>query len=370
MHLEVNGGVPNEFGYFLVGDQVSPATPISMGMLCLGGAGSNIYRYNVSGTDWFSIGQFDAFGTFANGSGTSGTGMGFDVPNTIPDGVPSPILLGDTWHFQLWYRDSPAQAGGSNFSSGLSVTFNPPGTPIAGMVPIPAGTFQMGSNAPSGAPYFNTASTQPVHTVTISQSFWMSSTEVTQPQYEALMGVNPSYWVAPLRPVERVSWHDARAYCAALTAQEQALGNVPTGFEYRLPTEAEWEYACRGGTTTEFYHGDSLFCSNARFSYSYHSNQDCGSWGAVAAGTYAPNAFGLYNMHGNVWEWCLDSWADYGAGAATDPFETGGSLRVIRGGSWLYSSDACRSAYRAYLDPAGANFSLGFRVVLAPVLVP
>ncbi|MEZ6020807.1 MAG: SUMF1/EgtB/PvdO family nonheme iron enzyme [Planctomycetota bacterium] len=211
LHLEVTGGVPNEFGYFAVGDQVSPATPISLGLLCLGGGGARVYRYNASGTAWFSIGQFNAAGTFVNGAGTSAIGTGFDVPNTIPDGVPSQILLGDTWHFQFWYRDSPAQAGSSNLSNGLSVTFHPPGTPIAGMIAIPAGTFQMGSNAPSGPPYFGGPYTQPVHTVTISQNFWMSSTEVTQAQYQALMGGNPSNFVGANRPVEQVSWHDARA---------------------------------------------------------------------------------------------------------------------------------------------------------------
>ncbi|MEZ6020808.1 MAG: formylglycine-generating enzyme family protein [Planctomycetota bacterium] len=300
-------------------------------MLCLGGPGSSVYRYNVAGTDWFSIGQFDASGTFVNASGTSATGTGFDVPSTIPDGVPSPIVLGDTWHFQLWYRDSPAQAGSSNFSNGLSVTFHPPGTPIAGMVAIPAGTFQMGSNAPLGAPYFPSTGEQPVHTVHISQSFWMSATEVTQGQYQALMGVNPSYFSGGAnRPVEQVSWHDARAYCAALTAQEQALGNVPNGFEYRLPTEAEWEYACRAGTTTEFHYGASLLCGEAKFYFSNHSGTDCGSAGTTDVGSYAPNGFGLFDMHGNVSEWCLDSYSGYGAGTVTDPFVTGWLNRVFR----------------------------------------
>ncbi|MEZ6003947.1 MAG: formylglycine-generating enzyme family protein [Planctomycetota bacterium] len=370
LHLEVTGGVPNEFGYFLVGDQASPANPISMGMLCLGGAGSSVYRYNLSGTVWSSLGQFNAAGTFVNVVGTSVSGTGFEVPGTIPDGVFSPILLGETWHFQLWYRDSAAQAGSSNFSNGLSVTFNPPGTPIAGMVPIPAGTFQMGSSAPPGAPYHPGSNEHPVHTVTISQSFWMSATEVTQAQYQALMGANPSFFSGGNRPVEQVTWNNARAYCAALTAQELAFGNVPNGFEYRLPTEAEWEYACRGGTTTEFHYGDALYCDDGNFDTSLHSGEDCYSLYTVNVGSYSPNAFGLYDMHGNVSEWCLDSYAVYGAGAASDPFVTGGPYRVLRGGSWNFDSSLCRSPFRNYHSPAIANYSFGFRVVLAPIRVP
>jgi formylglycine-generating enzyme required for sulfatase activity len=138
-----------------------------------------------------------------------------------------------------------------------------------------------------------------------------------------------------------------------------------------LPTEAEWEYACRTGTTTEFNTGASLFCSDARFYYSYHSNSGCsGQWVPVSVGSYAPNAWGLYDMHGNVWEWCLDSVANYPAGAVTDPFVTGGPFRVYRGGGWDSYSDLCRSAIRNYGGPGVADYRIGFRVVLAPVLVP
>ena len=161
-----------------------------------------------------------------------------------------------------------------------------------------------------------------------------------------------------------------QAYCAALTTQQAALGNVPFGHQYRLPTEAEWEYACRAGTTTEFNTGTALFCNDAKFSYSYHSNSSCNSNNTVAVGSYAPNAWGLYDMHGNVWELCLDSTANYPSGAVTDPFVTGGPFRVFRGGCWGDSSGNCRSAIRSYNFPGGTDNYLGFRVVLAPVLVP
>ncbi|MCP4126427.1 MAG: formylglycine-generating enzyme family protein [Gammaproteobacteria bacterium] len=281
-------------------------------------------------------------------------------------------MSGDTWHFQFWYRDTPAGQGTSNFSGGLSVTFPVTGvvTPIAGMVQIPAGTFSMGSNAASGAPYFGQPSEQPVHSVTISQSFWMGETEVTQTQYQAVMGVNPSYFTGANFPVELVSWNDARAYCTALTAQEQAAGNIPVGMEYRLPTEAEWEYACRAGTTTEFSVGPDLFCGQAKFLYSYHSNSSCGSSSTTGTAAYSPNLFGLYGMHGNVWEWCLDSYLAYSGSSQTDPFVTGGTVRVVRGGSWYYDSTHSRSSFRGYFSPGNSADDVGFRVVLASVLVP
>jgi formylglycine-generating enzyme required for sulfatase activity len=150
-----------------------------------------------------------------------------------------------------------------------------------------------------------------------------------------------------------------------------AAGNLPAGYEYRLPTEAEWEYACRAGTTTEFNVGADLFCADARFGYSQHSNSSCGTSSTIAVGSYSANAFGLYDMHGNVWEWCLDASASYAPGAVTDPFVTGGSGRVLRGGAWGISSNYCRSAVRSNTSQNGSSFYVGFRVVLAlVVLVP
>jgi len=296
----------------------------------------------------------------------------FQNSNTTALG--NPWATGDRVFVQSWYRD-PLAAKTSNLSNALEFTLNgPPAvpcvTPIPGMVLIPAGTFQMGSHAADGPPYFGEHDDPIVRQVTLSSCFWMGATEVTQAQYSSLMGSNPSFSVGANNPVERVSWFDARAYCAALTAQQAALGNVPAGYQYRLPTEAEWEYACRAGTTTEFSVGTSLFCNQAKFWYSFHSNSSCSSGSHVPVASYAPNAWGLYDMHGNVWEWCLDSWAPYSAGAVTDPFVTGGLYRLLRGGSWNYNSLYCRSAYRN-IDTSGLTSAVfGFRVVLAPVLVP
>jgi formylglycine-generating enzyme required for sulfatase activity len=282
------------------------------------------------------------------------------------------VTPGETWNFQCWYRDSVAGgAATSNFSDGLEVLFTGGGNPIPGMTPIPAGMFSMGSNAASTAPYHNGPAQQPVHLVTISAPFWIARHEVTQAQYQALTGTNPSLYTGASRPVERVTWAEARAYCAALTTQQ--AGNVPLGYEYRLPTEAEWEYACRAGTTTEFHYGTGLLCNEARFAYSFHSTPaaSCGNPSStVPVGTFAPNAFGLYDMHGNVWEWCLDSYAPYTAAAVTDPFVPGGSTPVCRGGSWLLFSSDCRSAFRLGYDAGLMHENLGFRVVLAPTLVP
>ena len=249
--------------------------------------------------------------------------------------------------------------GGAVTRSNLVFVGSLPSTAL-NMVPIAPGTFQMGSMA--GNP-----DEQPVRQVTLSAPFWIGKYEVTQAEYQAVMGNNPSLFAfapnAPQRPVEQVNWFNAVAYCQALTANEQAAGRVPAGYQYRLPTEAEWEYCCRAGTSSEWSTGTSLSTSQANF----------GVFGqTVVVASFAPNLFGLYDMHGNVWEWCLDSGGPYSPGPVTDPFVTGGALRTFRGGSWgNVSAFQCRSAIRNTIGtPTGSNGASGFRVVLAPVLVP
>jgi formylglycine-generating enzyme required for sulfatase activity len=194
---------------------------------------------------------------------------------------------------------------------------------------------------------------------------------VTQAEYQAVRGTNPSqfqgaiYPNAAQRPVERVTWNDAMAYCAALTATEAAAGRLPAGYQYRLPTEAEWEYVCRAGTTTEWNTGASLTTSQANFMN--------GVGQTAIVGSYAANPFGLFDTHGNVWEWCLDLWegtANYPSSAVSDPYVSSGPFRVARGGSWGNTADFCRSASRGLNFPGGTGDGTGFRVVLAPVLVP
>jgi formylglycine-generating enzyme required for sulfatase activity len=250
------------------------------------------------------------------------------------------------------------------------------------MVAIAPGTYLRGSPITplNVAPYNNQAESQPVQQVAISRPFWIGRHEVTQAQYQAVMGNNPSwhqggaYPGAAQRPVELVSWNNAVAYCAALTTTERAAGRVPAGYVYRLPTEAEWEYCCRAGTTTEFHTGPALLCNQANFRYSNHSNSNCptpgGSQTAVV-GSHAANGFGLRDMHGNVAEWCLDGWdlaANHPAGAAVDPYVASGPYRIVRGGNWNAVSNVCRSANRVGSVPTGTASTRGFRVVLAPIV--
>jgi formylglycine-generating enzyme required for sulfatase activity len=195
----------------------------------------------------------------------------------------------------------------------------------------------------------------------------MATTEVTQQQYEFIMGKNPSSlhgWAdAARRPVETVSWQDAVKFCEALAPSPVLWSGVLYGF--RLPTEAEWEYCCRAGTTTEWHTGDVLTAAQANFDASKIST-------TAPVGRYGANAWGLFDMHGNVWEWCLDAWdgsANYPSSAVSDPYVSSGPGRVVRGGSWVASADYCRSAIRSNVSPGSTSSGIGFRVVLAPVLV-
>ena len=285
--------------------------------------------------------------------------------------APASVLQNDQADLHIWARDTFGSVSfDANLSPGLrtpetyvsSVSFVGLGVP--NMVPIAAGTFQMGSPEPVGQPpYYNQSAAQPVHAVTITQPFWIGKYEVTQAEYQAVIGSNPSYFLGANRPVEQLTWFNAVSYCDALTVQEAAAGRLPQGYEYRLPTEAEWEFCCRAGTTTEFHFGATLSGGQANFSG--------GPGTTVVVGSYAANAWGLHDMHGNIWEWCLDSWdgnASYPAGPVSDPYVTSGSYRVVRGGGWFRSSNYCRSAYRGGGYPANTYYNYGFRVVCAPVL--
>jgi formylglycine-generating enzyme required for sulfatase activity len=278
------------------------------------------------------------------------------------------------------------QAGSrTSASATLTIPAPPPPSPSPRMVWIPAGTFVMGS-PPSEAERYSDESQ---HTVTLSQGFWMGKYLVTQGDYLALMGSNPSYFTTsdinghPIppdlnRPVEQVSWIDAVAYCAALTAREQAAGRLPVGWVYRLPTESEWEYACRAGTTTAFYYGNSLHGGMANFNDYYEYDASIGEiyvsnpavpWlgRTTTVGSYQPNAWGLYDMHGNVWEWCRDWYGSYPTASVTDPQgPPSGSYRVFRGGGWGNGGGYCRSAGRYDAYPSYRYDYIGFRVVLAP----
>ncbi len=241
----------------------------------------------------------------------------------------------------------------------------PRAAPFPGMVWIPPGSFTMGSD-PGEAD--RGSDEGPMMEVRLVRGFWMAQHEVTQEAYARVIGNNPSTFTAdPQAPVEKVNWHEAMAYCQKLTDEADRSGTLPRGLVFRLPTEAEWEYACRAGSVTRFSYGDDATESDlARYAW-YVENSDSSTH---AVGQKEPNAWGLYDMHGNVWEWCWDAWqVAYPGGKQRDyRAQKGGWLRVARGGSWLYSAGNCRSANRDDYGPNNRCSDIGFRVVLAPPL--
>ena len=210
----------------------------------------------------------------------------------------------------------------------------------------PSGSFRMGSPQDEAGRNDN----ETLHQVKLS-GFWMLETEVTQMMWVSVMGNNPSNFKGMKQPVEQVAWNDCQEYIKKLNDLDVA----PKGYRFSLPTEAQWEYACRAGTTTAYHFGNTLTKEQANFS----GNQ------TKDVASYPANAWGLYDMHGNVWEWCADRYGDYPSGAVTDP--TGaveGSDRVLRGGHWSYSARDCRSAYRDNYVPSFRLNGMGLRVSL------
>jgi len=229
------------------------------------------------------------------------------------------------------------------------LTFDLGGGVTMKLVLIPAGKFMMGSPESEKG---REAKEGPQHEVTLSKPFYMGVTEATQAQYQAVMGANPSQVKGETNPVDQVSWNDATEFCKKLSEKTRRA--------VRLPTEAEWEYACRAGSKTRFCFGDAE-----------EGFEDYGWYGANSGNTThpvgqkKPNAWGLYDMHGNVWEWCSDWYGEYAAGQAADP--TGpakGEDRVLRGGCWGDGPQACRLARRNWSGPDGRYGNFGLRVVV------
>jgi formylglycine-generating enzyme required for sulfatase activity len=233
---------------------------------------------------------------------------------------------------------------------------------------IPPGKFLMGS--PPGEEGRESWE-GPQHEVEVTRPFYLGVFPVTQAQYQKVMGTNPSRFAGnPDHPVEQVSWEDAQAFCRRMSelAEEKQFKR-----RYALPTEAQWEHACRGGepSSTPFHLGASLSAAQANFDGRHpYGGGEVGPWlwRTSPVGAYkAVNAFGLYDLHGNVWEWCAD-WFDegyYGSSPGKDP--TGpatGQSRVLRGGSWCHPALHCRTAFRDALEPDIGSFDFGFRVAL------
>jgi formylglycine-generating enzyme required for sulfatase activity len=227
---------------------------------------------------------------------------------------------------------------------------------------IPPGTFRMGSPS-NELDRFDWEG--PPTAVTIRRGFWMGIHEVTQGEYEERMGNNPSAFPGNDRhPVEQVSWDDAQDYCAALTEHERAAGRIPINAVYRLPTEAEWEYACRAWTSTRFSHGDDPgYQELSEYAWHWHNS----GLTTQPVGQKLPNPWGLHDLHGNVWEWCQDGWSEHlPGGTVVDPWTPAtGPDRVLRGGGWSYEPKNCRSASRSRAASGDRFHGFGFRIVLA-----
>jgi len=226
------------------------------------------------------------------------------------------------------------------------------------MVWVPGGSFLMGSLP---GELGRETHEGPQHQVTV-QGFYLGECPVTQGMWRAVMGGDPSYFKGEHHPVEQVVWHEAVEFCRRLSERS-------TGMEFRLPSEAEWEYACRAGTNSPFYFGVSLSTAQANFDGRlFHGGGEKGGYRMQTTGVaeFGPNGWGLYDMHGNVWEWCQDFWHDTYDGAPSDgsAWLTGGNrgLRVVRGGSWFNYPSYCRSASRQPSHLSFRNKTTGFRI--------
>ena len=236
------------------------------------------------------------------------------------------------------------------------------------MIRVKAGTFMMGSPEEE----LGRNSYEKLHKVTLTQDYWLGKFPVTQAQFQAIREYNPSHFCGSKRPVEKVDWDCAREFCVRLN--KKFKDKLPEGYQFDLPTEAQWEYACRAGTTTAYFWGNSCNGTEANCD----GNYPCGTTAkgpyleqTTDVGTYEPNDWGFYDMHGNVWEWCRDWYRDWHGsydGVAIDPVgPSSGSYRVFRGGNWHGSARDCRSARRSYSSPDYRDYNLGFRLALVPV---
>lgn len=263
------------------------------------------------------------------------------------------------------FVDSTVPRGTTRFYRTVGKSLIPNNPDPENLVWISPGTFAMGTPDSD----LNSLQDPSQTAVLITQGFWMGRHEVRQETHLEVMGSNPSFFKGDLRrPVEMVSWNDATNFCARLTERERLAGRLPDAYAYRLPTEAEWEYAARAGTTTRFSHGDDLnYIELWHHAWYFHNSEST----THPVGQKLANPWGLHDMSGNVWEWCSDWAGPYPGGSVTDPKgPSTGSHRVVRGGSYFDAPWFCWSAQRGIDYPGGggdfANNTFGFRVVLAP----
>lgn len=240
------------------------------------------------------------------------------------------------------------------------------------LIKCPAGTFTMGSPKEelgrAEKPKYVYWDSEELHSVCITKPFYIGKYEITQSLYIALMDKNPSKYVGINNPIDSVTYDEAKAFCDKLNLKY--LNQLPQGYKFDLPTEAQWEYACRAGTNTALNNGKNLTnskgtCPNLDEVAWYEENSNKTTH---PIGQKKPNAWGIYDMHGNVYEWCRDYYGEYPNSAVTDPIgKKSYFARVIRGGGFDFSADYCRSARRGQEDDDHRFYMLGFRVALVPV---
>ncbi len=295
-----------------------------------------------------------AFGRSSRGRARGERGFGGRIPFAGPEEI-GPKFRGEDYYAPEAAEKNlvdPVQGQLWRVRLGEDVTME--------LVPVRAGKYRRGSRR-----WF--AGEKPQHWVLITHSFWMAKYPITQRQYELMGEENPAHFRREDRPVEMVSWYDARAWCKKLTERERGEGRLPEGYVYRLPTEGEWEYAARGGN---FGQGYKYSGSNNIEDVAWYGGPMGGNSAYMSSpvGLKAPNKLGLYDMSGNVWEWCRDWQGDYprtdGLVNPTGPKE--GSHRLLRGGSWGYEAGCCLVSNRDGLTPEHVYADVGFRVVLGP----
>ncbi len=299
------------------------------------------FNYTITASSYLPITSYDAAGL--------PSGLSVDTSSGLISGTPTAVGTNTI----TLSANNATGPGSATLTLSLRLSL------ATELVPVPAGTFTLGSPADEvGRDDDESPQTQ----VTISHGFFVGKYEVSQAEYQAVVGSNPSFARGDVnRPVEVVSWQDATNFCALLTARDRQAGRISGSATYRLPTEAEWEYAARAGTSTSYSFGDDGANLGPYAWYSGNSGSTTHPIGQKLA-----NPWGLYDVYGNVWELCTDWYGTYPGGAVTDPQGPAtGSTKAIRGGSWFFGSSSCRSANRMGVSPTGRYTDLGFRIVLS-----